>query len=588
MVSPDELGHVGDAAVTEAERMELDMLVTAASKLVAQRDTLGVDISRQAAELKAELNSYVGKHYKDAARAAQVEVSRIITKDASNECGHVGASESQTASVTAASAKRAASAASKASAQVASAASNMSQSARTLYVQETTRAATLARSGVMTKAEAVRSAVSRMAAHGLDAYTYTKADGTTVRVPVDVGVRRIVQDAAKEAMDAQTLDIADKLGIELVEVSSHGGARPSHAKWQGKVYKLGGESDYPDFWRECKAKGGAWYDPVDGFHGYNCRHTMGLYVEGASRRWNDEPSIPGGHSNDEVYALRQRQRAYENGIRRLKRQKNVLEATGQDAGEVNRRLYQARAGLRQLISDNGEVLSRERWREQVANTASPKASAAGGAARPAAARKQANPVAERLRGNGIAYNEVKELERPLSPEQAIAKLGGKDLTKGSCSSLAFAYAGNRNGLSVTDFRGGRSCDFFARTGNILDIAQLPGVKSWVVKAGNDIKAVQELLGNHVVAGKEYYLATGEHAAIVRLNSRGHAEYLELQDRNGDQGFKSLSVSVLKRRFKCQKSHIAVGLKYEVSNVLIDIDSLKGDEFRRILGYINTE
>ena len=51
----------------------------------------------------------------------------------------------------------------------------------------------------------------------------------------------------------------------------------------------------------------------------------------------------------------------------------------------------------------------------------------------------------------------------------IEKLGGGDKTNGSCASVAFAYVGNKNGLDVTDFRGGGSQMIFSRSGNIEQI-----------------------------------------------------------------------------------------------------------------------
>jgi hypothetical protein len=55
----------------------------------------------------------------------------------------------------------------------------------------------------------------------------------------------------------------------------------------------------------------------------------------------------------------------------------------------------------------------------------------------------------------IEYIEVKELGTPLTDEQIIAKLSGGDLITGSCKSLAYAYAANKTGLDVTDYRGGQ-------------------------------------------------------------------------------------------------------------------------------------
>ena len=185
----------------------------------------------------------------------------------------------------------------------------------------------------------------------------------------------------------------------------------------------------------------------------------------------------------------------------------------------------------------------------------------------------------------VEYNEVKKLQKELTTEEIIKKIGGGDQTKGSCSSLAFAYTGNRNGYDVLDFRGGISTEIFATMRSIVEIANLDGIESKVIKKSNDYKAVKELL-TFVKEKKEYYLATGKHAAIIRKGDKGF-EYLELQSAT-ENGFKKLDSSVLKTRFKCQTSYSISGIKFEKSNVLIDVDSCKNsEEFKNLLGYINT-
>jgi hypothetical protein len=187
--------------------------------------------------------------------------------------------------------------------------------------------------------------------------------------------------------------------------------------------------------------------------------------------------------------------------------------------------------------------------------------------------------------NGILSNPIKKSRKKLTEEQIIEAVGGGDRTKGSCSSAAFAYIGNKSGYTVLDFRGGESCDFFSRSSRIEMIGSLPGVKMHVAKHTNDFTAVKELL-EKVESGNEYYLATGSHAAIIRKNE-GRFEYLELQSRTLN-GFKPFNNIVLKERFKGQKSHSAVGRRYDANSYLIDVNSLKDNpEFHKILSFINT-
>lgn len=185
--------------------------------------------------------------------------------------------------------------------------------------------------------------------------------------------------------------------------------------------------------------------------------------------------------------------------------------------------------------------------------------------------------------------EIKPLSKVLKVEEIIDRLGGGDRTKGSCASVAFAYIGNKGGSDVLDFRGGKSQKVFSQVKSIAEIARLDGVNSRIIESTNDLKAVSKLLNEikDTKKGKEYYLATGNHATIIRKAESGF-EYLELQTIKNN-GFYSLTPNVLRERFGCKKSHKIYGYNFETSNILIDADSLKNNsEFKKILEYINTQ
>lgn len=185
----------------------------------------------------------------------------------------------------------------------------------------------------------------------------------------------------------------------------------------------------------------------------------------------------------------------------------------------------------------------------------------------------------------IGYKQVEKFNSIPSNEDIIRRLCGGDRTTGSCSSLAFAYMGNRSGLDVLDFRGGQSTTFFSWNMNIEKIANLPNAKSSITKALNEIKGGMEVLKN-IEQNKEYYFAIGRHASIVRKTTDG-LEYLELQSAYKN-GWKPLDATVLRQRFGCTRSRTRLGIKVESKIFLIEVDSFKeDDEFRAILGYINT-
>ena len=191
---------------------------------------------------------------------------------------------------------------------------------------------------------------------------------------------------------------------------------------------------------------------------------------------------------------------------------------------------------------------------------------------------------ERLKKEGISYLEVKKLDRKYSTEEIIQRLGGGDLTQGSCSSLAYSYAANKNGYDVLDFRGGRSQSFFSLNMNIGEITR--NCRGIIVSEYDDFKAAKKLL-KEVKEGKEYYLAIGKHAAIIRKSESGY-EYLELQS-GIINGFRPLTQERLKSRFGCQHQHTTQGYKFTTNSELIDIEKLGKDKsFKEIMGYINTE
>lgn len=215
-------------------------------------------------------------------------------------------------------------------------------------------------------------------------------------------------------------------------------------------------------------------------------------------------------------------------------------------------------------------------------------------------------IQENLESWNIQYNEVKNLDAPLSGEEIIEKIAGGDMTKGSCSSLAFCYIGNQCGYDVSDFRGGQSQEFFSRNSNIVQIEQLNGVKYQELKlkkeASDLAKALKEM---NLEYGKEYRLTCGRHAAIIRNTENGY-EYLELQSsyKNGWKPFeysrKSLygdhkvtMTETLYSRFGCRKTVDKVKFPdrtvvFEKTATLTEVDSYKGNEdFKTILGYINT-
>lgn len=191
----------------------------------------------------------------------------------------------------------------------------------------------------------------------------------------------------------------------------------------------------------------------------------------------------------------------------------------------------------------------------------------------------------------VEHRAVQALPKQLTSDEIIERLAGGDMTQGSCSSLAFAYIGNKNGLDVLDFRDGGSCRVFSMNKNIMKMLELPGVEGSITKVKKEVQGTIDVLKN-LELNKEYYLATGKHAAIVRKLDTGY-QYLELQSKyqNGWMPFERYGsmATTLNKRFGCRKTvDKSFGYVWERTVILMDVDSFKdNEEFEQLLGYINT-
>lgn len=184
-------------------------------------------------------------------------------------------------------------------------------------------------SGAFSYQEAIYDAVSELADMGIQSVTYPS--GRTDWA--DVAVRRAVMTGISQTAGQMQLDLAAEMDCDLVEVTAHMGARPSHAVWQGKVYSISGKSKkYP------KLSTATGYGTGAGLKGWNCRHDFYPFFEGISERANMPVDIS---ENNEQYALSQKQRAMERSIRASKRRLSALDGAMQAADDdVLKRQFQ--------------------------------------------------------------------------------------------------------------------------------------------------------------------------------------------------------------------------------------------------------
>lgn len=179
-------------------------------------------------------------------------------------------------------------------------------------------------SGSMSYTQAYQEAIDDLAANGVDLLTekgqkyvlYKSGHRDTIETAALRCVRTGVSQMAAQVTEARM----DEMGVDLVIVSSHMGARPDHAVWQGGIYSLSGlDKKYPNF-RESTG-----YGTGAGLCGWNCRHQFSPYFEGMD---NPFPEID-EEENAEAYELTQQQRKMERTIRKIKRMAEVYADTAQ-------------------------------------------------------------------------------------------------------------------------------------------------------------------------------------------------------------------------------------------------------------------
>lgn len=90
-------------------------------------------------------------------------------------------------------------------------------------------------SGAFDYKSAIKSAVDSLA-DTMKYVTYPTGHTDTL----EVACRRAVLTGVNQTCAKLQLARAQEMGVRYVQVTAHGGARPSHAEWQGKIYALNG------------------------------------------------------------------------------------------------------------------------------------------------------------------------------------------------------------------------------------------------------------------------------------------------------------------------------------------------------------
>ncbi len=203
---------------------------------------------------------------------------------------------------------------------------------------------------------AVKQAVDSLADE-MPEITYPSGHTDSLEVAARRAVLTGVNQTACKLQEARM----DEMNVEFVETSAHGGARPSHAEWQGRRFHRGGAVDYlgkhyPDFEQATGYGTGA------GLCGWNCRHTFfAVFPElGDPPTWTEESLQELNARNIEYngklytqYEVNQMQRARERNVRKWKKRYLAESAAGLDTTDSAVRLKTARQSLAEFAQATG-------------------------------------------------------------------------------------------------------------------------------------------------------------------------------------------------------------------------------------------
>lgn len=183
--------------------------------------------------------------------------------------------------------------------------------------------------GVKSYSQSILDAIDKISSQGA-VITYPSGRKMSLESAVRMNIITGVNQTCGKLQELR----ADEVGCDLMELTAYSGARPSHAKWQGKIVSRSGKKGYLSL----KDIG---YGEATGFKGVNCHHDWYPYYEGSSRTytqeqldaWENEIVTYNGKEYSK-YEATQLQRAFERKIRQdkkdLKAQQAILTSNNKD------------------------------------------------------------------------------------------------------------------------------------------------------------------------------------------------------------------------------------------------------------------
>lgn len=209
------------------------------------------------------------------------------------------------------------------------------------YIAMLNKAAGKVVTGIESRQSAMRQCIQEMTDKGIPAFVDKLGREWSPEAYVNMNIRTTLSNTANTAQ----MERMNDYGINLVEVSSHSGARPKCAKYQGRIFDKSNKSEKYPHWKDTS------YGQPDGLLGINCGHQIYPYIEGISiQRYFPYDK----KENDKAYKLSQHQRELERRVRKSKRECMVLEKLGDKEGlkRASATLKNRKQALTKFSADN--------------------------------------------------------------------------------------------------------------------------------------------------------------------------------------------------------------------------------------------
>lgn len=322
MLTPDQLAHCADDILKLYSQLEEEIVrdvarrisktgvITETGKLqlnaMQELGTLNSDILKSLSKYTDKTEEQLQKLFEDAAVTATEYDNEIYRANGLNPKSiKVSATQMQTLEA----------GYKKTSGNLSNLTRTTAVTSQTGFINACTLAEMKAESGAFSPQQAIVDAIKQVASEG--AFVLYPSGH---RDRLDVAVRRNVMTGIGQTTGEICLANARELGCDLMEITAHAGARPSHASWQGQIVSLSGRKGYLSL-------SDIGYGTGDGFKGWNCRHDWFPYFEGSTRMYSEKDlkeldaeniEFPDG-SMHTLYEAEQYQRALERRIRQTKR-----------------------------------------------------------------------------------------------------------------------------------------------------------------------------------------------------------------------------------------------------------------------------